>query len=101
MADVPHSEWHPTHELDRVEVTMRFPDDGSVELRAAGYASTKRGALWRFQEDFLIDQGSMAAHDAAAHLLLVVQQDRPNTRERLDFGLMGGLGWEDQELPFT
>lgn len=101
MAQVPRSEWIVPHKLERVTVTLRFPDDAVVELRAEGWATTHVRRLWQYGEDFGPDTNAMSPHDAAAHILLCCHQDRPNTLERLLFSLRGGLAWEDQELPWT
>ena len=101
MAQVPPSEWHPNHKLEKVTLTLRWLDDGTTELRAEGWATTKVRRLWVYGEDFDAGAHDMAPHDVAAHILLCCHQDKPNTMDRLLFSLRGGLLWEDQELPFS
>lgn len=89
------------HRLDRLDLTLAWPQAGVTELQAVGRSSSRRRALWTYTEGFGPANSDLAPHDAAAHLLLICQQDRPRTRALLDFALRGGSLWEDQELPWT
>lgn len=95
----------PRHQLDRIEVTVRLPDEPdptSTSIAVHGRSSTKRSDLWTYQEYF--DDTVTAAKgygvgDALHHIVLVCMQDRPNTLERLQFSLRGGIAYEQGELP--
>lgn len=92
------------HRLDRVELHLDLRDpvgDGEVGIRAVGRSETSRTALWTYQETFLpschTEKGYGPA-DALHHISLVCQQDRPNSIERLDFALRGGISYEQSSM---
>lgn len=94
----------PNHRLERVEITLVLPDEArrtDVTIRAAGRASTRRADLWTYQETLDawpdVEKG-YGAGDALNHIALVCMQDRPNTLDRLQFALRGGLAWEQGEF---
>lgn len=97
--------WHVNHTLETVEITLWLPgpdDVGVTSMRAAGRASTRRANLWTYQEHFEPDvdrEKGYGIGDAVHHVALVCLQDRPNTLERLNFALRGGLAWHQDELP--
>lgn len=97
--------WHVAHELDRVEITLylpKDPQDRSAVMQVAGRASTRRANLWTYQELFdpsIDTEKGYGIGDAVHHVTLVCLQDRPNTLERLNFALRGGLAWHQDELP--
>lgn len=98
--------WQTAHKLERVDVTYHLPDEAlglKASIQVRGSTSTKRGDLWTYHEVWEPDQTTpecMEPSDVIRHMLLVVEQDRPNTRARLDFGLTGGISWSEDELPF-
>lgn len=97
--------WKVNHQLESVELTLWLPkpdEYADVTIKAVGRASTKRAALWVHQElfnDELDAQKGYGPADALHHILLVAMQDRPNSVERLNFALSGGLTWCQDELP--
>lgn len=96
---------NPMHKLERVTLRVYLPNDASpnaVTTSAEGWAPTKRGHLWHVNESWSSDErspGMMEPADWIHHLALVAMQDRPNTPERLDFALTGGLGYQDPLWP--
>lgn len=94
----------PFHRLNRVEFTLylpRYDHAVSSEMRAAGYSDTKRAALWHYHEafDHVLDaEKGYGVGDALHHVALVALQDRPNSLDRLEFALRGGLAWEQAPL---
>lgn len=101
------NEWAAHHTLDRVEITLHLPtprSDHRADIAARGWSTTKRGSLWTWQESWNPSEMHVEGYepvDVVHHLLLVAVQDRPNTQERLSFGLGGGLSWSEPELPFS
>lgn len=97
--------WNVSHNLESVELTLWMPkpdESDAHSIRAAGRASTKRANLWTYQETFddaLSAEKGYSAADALHHIALVCMQDRPNSLERLNFALRGGLAWHQDELP--
>lgn len=95
----------PGHKLETVEITLYLPEPDDLRtasMKVAGRASTKRANLWTYQEHFDIEVDAAKGYgigDAAHHVTLVCVQDRPNTLERLNFALRGGLAWHQDELP--
>lgn len=96
--------WVPIrHQLDSVELVVRMDDGegGSASLAAHGRSKTKRANLWSYQEFFdqTVDSAKgYSLGDAVHHIVLVCQQDRPNTLERLNFALAGGISYVQDEL---
>ena len=92
------------HKLDRVEITVNLATsaiDGSIGFQAVGRAMSKRSALWTYHESFGQDvdrEKGYGIGDAASHVVLVCVQDRPNSLDRLDFALQGGLSYGDEEM---
>lgn len=87
----------PTPPLHVVQATLTFSNDPTVPPgitgRVVGSSEYKRLPLWT--ESSVWDTGDdllMAPADWIHHVVLVALQDRPNTSERLLFGLTGGLG---------
>lgn len=87
----------PTPPLHVVTATLTFSNDPQappgITGRVVGSSEYKRLPLWTeanvwTDEDDLM----MAPGDWVHHVILVALQDRPNTSERLLFGLTGGLG---------
>lgn len=95
---------HVQHKLQAVEFRLVLPNlAGSTPatIRASGRSDTKRGDLWTYVEAFdeEIDRAKgYGAADALHHISLVALQDRPNTMDRLDFALRGGLAWHQESL---
>lgn len=87
-----------SHKLDSYELRVTFDRSGRRLLSATGRSDLQRPALWVWSEEF-DEESPYGVSDAIHHLALVVEQDRPNTRERLFFGLNGGLGWVEEQLP--
>lgn len=90
----------PTPALHRVTLVLEFsedPDDPTVTARASGESAYKRGRLWQESAVFTPSDHDLRIEPAdwLHHLALVALQDRPNTPERLVFGLTGGLGCQD------
>lgn len=99
--------WQPIrHNLTSVEIKVHLYDEEGnpcASIAAHGRSSTKRANLWSYQEFFDPTTDSAKGYslsDAVSHILLVCQQDRPNTLERLNFALRGGLSYVEEELPF-
>lgn len=98
--------WQAQHRLETVEITYHLPDvrTGALAVMTArGRSSTKRGNLWVHREEWDpadTQHEGYEPSDLARHLLLVAEQDRPNSSERLSFGLCGGLSWTEEEFPF-
>lgn len=96
----------PVHRLHRLDISVTFDEEGPYApcvLHVDGRSRTKRTALWHYAEVFTAevqqDRG-YSLNDAVAHIVLVCHQDRPNTLERLKFGLSGGVYWDEPQLPF-
>lgn len=80
----------------RLELPGDSSLDGPVVCHATGQSPMKRRSLWSESNVFGPDDDLMhAPADWIHHLALVVLQDRPNSQERLLFGLTGGLGAQD------
>lgn len=94
----------PHHKLDRVDISLylpRYPHAVSSEMRATGYSDTRRASLWHYHEafDHVLDaEKGYGCADAAHHVALVALQDRPNSLDRLEFALRGGLAWEQGQM---
>nr|CRY97735.1 hypothetical protein [uncultured prokaryote] len=99
-----HNPFAPIHKLDRVELALNLATsaiDGSIGLQVVGRAQTKRAALWTYHESFAEDvtlEKGYGIGDALSHIGLVVVQDRPDSVERLDFALKGGLAYGERSL---
>lgn len=97
--------WNVSHKLESVDFTLYLPrpdEWADVSIKAVGRASTRRAALWVYQETFNDELDAVKGYgpaDAIHHIGLVAMQDRPNTLERLNFALSGGLSWCQDELP--
>lgn len=93
-----------TPPLERVEFTLLLPSDAQPDtaaLSAHGRSPLRRPALWSYHETFdttLDAHKGYGVQDAMAHIVLVCMQDRPNTLDRLDFALSGGLAYVQEAL---
>lgn len=90
----------PVPPLHVVRFTLTWPedpDDPTLLAQAVGESSYKRGRLWTESATFAPaeDKMKLAPADWVHHIALTALQDRPNTQERLVFGLTGGLGVQD------
>lgn len=90
----------PAHRLETVTFTIRLgghPELAVVDIVAEGRSSTYRHALWRETNIYnsLTDDLTLEPADWVHHVTLTALQDRPNSQERLLFGLTGGLGVQD------
>lgn len=98
--------WQTQHQLETVVITYRLPDvrtGAPAAITAHGRSSTKRANLWTHHEEWDPEDTQHEGYepsDLARHLLLVAEQDRPNSAERLAFGLSGGLSWTEEEFPW-
>lgn len=100
-----HQHHRPIHVLDSLDIKLWLPD--KVEghpphLEVHGRSRTKRGNLWTYAESFPDERSSSQGYgvgDALHHIALVCIQDTPNTMDRLDFALSGGVTWWQGELP--
>jgi hypothetical protein len=96
--------WQTHHKLERIEISYRLADPVRgirATLTAHGTTATKRGYLWTHSEAWGPDEMHEAGYepsDLARHLILVCEQDRPNSAQRLAFGLTGGLSWDEPGL---
>lgn len=80
----------------RIELPVGPSADGPVVCHAAGQSPMKRRSLWSESNVFNSDDDlKHAPADWVHHLALTALQDRPNSQERLLFGLTGGLGIQD------
>lgn len=76
-------------------------DRQAYALAVSGRSETKRANLWTYQELFtpeLDQEKGYSAADALHHVALVCIQDRPNSLERLQFALRGGIAWSQEEI---
>lgn len=90
----------PTPTLALVTFRLEFPsspgEDGPVVTHAAGSSPNRRRSLWSESSVFGLDDDlKHAPADWIHHVALTALQDRPNSSERLLFGLTGGLGLQD------
>ena len=91
-------------DLERVEFTLLLPTSatpGCYGLSAHGRSQFRRAALWSYHEAFdahLDAHKGYSVADALHHIALVCVQDTPNTLDRLDFALSGGLSYAQGEL---
>lgn len=98
--------YRPVHRLDSVTFNLhlgRLDEEHEHQLAVHGRATTKRADLWTYVESFdpvASRANGYSAADALHHIALVACQDRPNTIDRLQFALSGGLLYQEQELPF-
>lgn len=90
----------PPPALHLVQFRLEFPDtpdaDGPIVTHATGSSPNRRRSLWH--ESAVWTDESDLRHEPADwvhHIALTALQDRPNTTERLLFGLTGGLGAQD------
>lgn len=97
--------WQPIqHKLDSVEIKLHLYDEEGnpcASIAVHGRSNTKRANLWSYQEFFDPTVDSVKGYsvsDAISHIVLVAQQDRPNTLDRLRFALSGGLSYQQDEL---
>jgi len=95
-----YNEWAVSHKLNRITTTLDFgspTEEGLVIATIHGWSSTKRGALW--SEGNLWQEGEadlrMEPADWIHHVHLVALQDKPNSKQRLIYGLTGGAGFQD------
>lgn len=92
------------HPLTHIELTVRFPlahEHQVCSLAAHGRSTTKRSNLWTYQEYFDPEVAELKGYglsDAAAHIVMACEQDRPNSLERLNFALSGGLAYNQEPL---
>lgn len=77
--------------LDELEIKVRFSPDGQVSVFTAGRSQLRRPSLWAKTEHFEGDDRIYGPYDYASHVILAVAQDRPNTLERFEFSLNGGV----------
>lgn len=97
--DVDPREWHPRHQLDRVQADLTINRDGSVQITVVGRSQGQRADLWRHSETVGADEHSLVPSDIVHHLLIVSLQDRPRSA-RAFREAVSGQGWEDISLPF-
>lgn len=95
-----HNPYAVTHELQRVRFTLELPTSalpGVVRGTAIGESEFRRAPLWAESTSWneREDDARHAPADWLHHLALTALQDRPNSQERLLFGLTGGLGVQD------
>lgn len=96
--------FRPIHRLHSIEARLVLPVEGEPQafgLAVHGRSETKRGNLWSYQELFtpeLDHQKGYSVADALHHVALVCIQDRPNSLERLNFALRGGLAYHEDEM---
>lgn len=91
----------PTPALHSVLFHLNLAADpevpASVVVHAQGRSVYRRGNLWAESSIFAPgDDQQIAPADWLHHIALVALQDRPNTQERLLFGLTGGLGVQEE-----
>lgn len=86
---------NPTPTLETIEIRLELTGHGetpAISGFAAGRSSYQRRNLWTLGEVWMGDGNhGLEPVDWMSHVVLTALQDRPNTRERLDFGLRGGL----------
>lgn len=92
--------WRTNHQLHKVRFTLELPtgpEPGVVSAYVTGESGTKRGRLWHEANVWTEGQDDCrhAPADWIHHVALTAVQDRPNSQERLLFGLTGGLGVQD------
>lgn len=92
--------WITNHQLRRVRLLVELPsgpEPGAVMAYMWGESDTQRGRLWHEAGQWLEGQDDTrhAPADWIHHMALTCIQDRPNTSERLLFGLTGGMGLQD------
>lgn len=90
MPAPPVSEWHPRHDLDRIDITMHWLDGDLAGVSVIGRSDTKRTSLWCFDVVPELNEGTsqtlMALHDD----LLLIGRCQPVDREQLDQALRHG-----------
>ena len=89
-----------TPPLHVVRFSLEFgqdPADETVVTRAHGESEYQRKRLWTETNTFSVHNDDLrhAPADWIHHITLTAIQDRPNSQERLIFGLTGGLGLQD------
>lgn len=92
-----HTNTPPLHVVTfRLELS-EDPQDETIVARATGESTYRRQRLWTEVSTFSADRDDLrhAPADWINHIALVALQDRPNSPERLIFGLTGGLGLQD------
>ena len=92
--------WRTDHKLRTVRFQLELPqgpEPGAVLVYVWGESDTKRGRLWHEANQWIEgeDDCRHAPADWIHHIALTVIQDRPNTSERLLFGLTGGRDLQD------
>lgn len=87
----------PDHKLRVVTFRLEFGEPAGetvINALAQGHAETRRTSLWS-EANVWTEATADVRHEPADwlhHIALVALQDRPNSTERLLFGLTGGLG---------
>lgn len=100
MAAVPHAEWNPKHDLERVDVSVVFTFSGRIDAEVIGRSSGKRTALWTFQERPALGGHAVQDLEVLHDHLVLVQICRPTTQAQLETTLRYGSLIEPQdELP--
>lgn len=101
MSNSDRNLWAVSHDLEVVRFTLGLGGgQGGVPIIngvAQGISSGKRTPLWT-ETNVWNGEDHDTNHEPADwvhHLALVALQDRPNSSERLIFGLTGGLGLQD------
>lgn len=100
MSNHNSNDWHVNHRLDVIHARLELhgtPEEGMVTGLMRGVSHGKRRNLWTEANAWESETADlrMAPADWVHHVALVALQDRPNTGERLLFGLTGGLGVQD------
>lgn len=90
-------EWHPRHELEEVQVTIRFDGRGQPSVTVIGRSSTHRSALWTVQGMTTEGPPLRALMDHLGFVLHSVWVDRPTSQAKLQDAL---AGVEQHELPW-
>lgn len=90
----------PNHRLTRItaQLDLGTGEENDVILgRVFGWSITQRGRLWAEHSSWVAPQDDVVRTpgDWLHHVVLVALEDRPNSQERLDYGLVGGVGIQD------
>ena len=94
----------PAHLLSSIEARLTIPLPHEPQTQALvvhGRSTTRRSNLWTYQELWDLELAQVKGYgpaDALAHIAMVCTQDQPNSLDRLEFGLSGGLAYQQDPM---
>lgn len=81
--------------IDYAEV----PGESLATVLVRAKCNRKRGWLWSYSEALPRKESDYALHDFLCHIALVIDAERPTTKEAFEQAMRGET-WEQPALPF-